>query len=296
METKWESLVSGEQLNKAFTLRKSDDIKIKVPNSEIDAFVRQGYSITKPGSRKTELKKKKPFSEIFENEVWLDFYNMGFETMNSDNHFSVCFPGDRKQIDVVAIDAETIIVVECKATESLDKTINFKKEVESINGYWPAVRKELLKKYPNRKTKYVFATKNYKIIDPDLERAKEFGIFHFNYDTVLYYRDLAEHLGKAAKYQLLGNLFQKQEIKGLENKVPAIRGFMGGLEYYSFLIEPERLLKLAYVLHRNNANISNFPTYQRLIKKDRLKHIRAFINEGGFFPNSMGTVVIQLSI
>ena len=53
----------------------------------------------------------------------------------------------------------------------------------------------------------------------------------------------------------------------MEDKVPAIQGEMGGHKYYSFSIEPERLLKIGYVLHRNEANKNMMPTYQRLIKK-----------------------------
>ena len=62
---------------------------------------------------------------------------------------------------------------------------------------------------------------------------------------------------------------------------------MGGHRYYSFMIEPARLLKLAYVLHRHKANTALMPTYQRLIKKSRLKKIADFVNNGGFFPNSV---------
>ena len=62
---------------------------------------------------------------------------------------------------------------------------------------------------------------------------------------------------------------------------------MGGHRYYSFSIEPDRLLKLAYILHRNKANSSLMPTYQRLIKKNRLKGIAQFVDSGGYFPNSL---------
>ena len=98
---------------------------------------------------------------------------------------------------------------------------------------------------------------------------------------------LADHLGAAAKYQLLGALFAEQKIPNLEPTVPAIRGSMGGSLYYSFSIEPARLLKMAYVLHRNQANSELMPTYQRLIKKSRLKKVAEFVEEGGFFPNSI---------
>lgn len=94
-------------------------------------------------------------------------------------------------------------------------------------------------------------------------------------------------MGSCARYQLLGNLFANQEIRNMDDKIPAIQGEMGGHKYYSFSIEPERLLKIGYVLHRNEANKNMMPTYQRLIKKNRLSKVRKFINDGGYFPNSL---------
>jgi len=106
-------------------------------------------------------------------------------------------------------------------------------------------------------------------------------------DVVDYYLDLADHLGKAARFQLLGALFAGMKIPGLEPTVPAIEGRMGNHTYYSFAIEPERLLKMGYILHRNRANSNLMPTYQRLIKKTRLKRVSQFVESGGFFPNSI---------
>ena len=64
---------------------------------------------------------------------------------------------------------------------------------------------------------------------------------------------------------------------------------MGNTVYYSFLIEPDKLLKFCYVLHRNSSHSTKdlSPSYQRVIKKDRLNKIREFVNAGGFFPNSI---------
>ena len=78
-----------------------------------------------------------------------------------------------------------------------------------------------------------------------------------------------------------------QEIRNMDDKIPAIQSEMGGHKYYSFSIEPERLLKIGYVLHRNEANKNMMPTYQRLIKKKRLTDVQHFINSGGYFPNSL---------
>ena len=99
---------------------------------------------------------------------------------------------------------------------------------------------------------------------------------------------MLNQIGIAARYQLLGSLFFDQEIPEMDNKIPAIRGKMGGHVYYSFSIEPEKLLKISYVLHRNKANTNMMPTYQRIIQKGRLDAINKFLEEDkGYFPNSI---------
>ena len=209
--------------------------------------------------------------------------------MNADNTFEIDLGGNTKQIDVVAIDDETCVFVECKATKTLDRTHSFKQELESIHGYYKDACKAIEEKYGPKKFAFIFATKNYYIADDsaDMQRMDSFGLCYMNHDTIDYYGELVKHLGSAARYQLLGNLFKDEEISGLNAKVPALKGTMGGLDYYTFLIEPEKLLKLSYILHRNKANHLLMPTYQRLIKKDRLNAIRDFVNKGGFFPNSL---------
>lgn len=121
----------------------------------------------------------------------------------------------------------------------------------------------------------------------DLALLDKAGMAYFSDTTVEYYTDLAKHLGSCSRYQLLGSLFANQEIKNMDDRVPAIQGKMGGYTYYSFSIEPEKLLKIGYVLHRSEANKNMMPTYQRLIKKKRLQEVRSFINDGGYFPNSI---------
>ena len=62
---------------------------------------------------------------------------------------------------------------------------------------------------------------------------------------------------------------------------------MGGKTYYMFSIEPHLILKLGFILHRTRANESEMPTYQRLLVPKRLSGITKFINDGGYFPNSV---------
>lgn len=213
--------------------------------------------------------------------------------MNKDNSFSVLYSrenGLSKQIDIVAIDDEVCLLIECKESAEYGARRSFQMDINEVPSFYWKVCSEIRSKYPNLKFKYIFATKNVSMGQQDKNRMKEHNIVHFDYSTVLYYKALVEHLGSAAKYQLLGQIFSGQKISNLDVQIPAIRGKMGSFTYYSFVMQPEQLLKIAYVLHRTNANNDYddlLPSYQRLIKKERLQSVREFINTGNFFPNSL---------
>ena len=287
--TTWEKLVTDEALNEVVKVRKPTAIQEKVMEGNISFKEADGWTVVKNyANRSALMEKPKPIGDAFEDEVWMIFQRMGFKIMNSDRKFKLEYSsGLTKQIDVVAIDDEVCLLIECKATSQEGNNHQWKTDLEAINGFREKLFAEIRTQYPNRKCKYIFATKNYVIGDQDTKRMADFQIANFDYETVQYYAQLVDHLGRAAKYQLLGNIFAKQTISSLDEKVPAIEGKMGGLTYYSFVIEPDRLLKIAYILHRNKANHRMMPTYQRLIKKDRLKAIREYVNQGGYFPNSL---------
>ena len=172
----------------------------------------------------------------------------------------------------------------------MSKPGRFQKEIEAIDSQRNGIIQRIHEEYPKCKVKFILATNDYSISDNALrDRLKEEQIFLMTEDTVTYYLRLAEHLGGAAKYQLLGALFADQKIPNLEPTVPAVRASMGGraVTSYSFSIPPARLLKMAFVLHRNQAQSDLMPTYQRLIKKSRLNKVAAFVDDDGFFPNSI---------
>jgi DNA sulfur modification protein DndB len=287
--TNWEDLVTDDQLSEISKDRETKTIQKRVAEAAISSEEQSGWIVIKNYSNHDALmEKEKATGDSFEDEVWAIFYKMGFKLMNRDRDFHLQYSeGLTKQIDVVAIDDDVCLLIECKETASENNTHSWKTDLEAISGFRENLFAEIRSKYPNRRCKYVFATKNYVIGEQDSKRMQEFQIANFDYDTVQYYDQLVNHLGNAAKYQLLGNIFAKQTITQMEDRVPAIEGKMGGLTYYSFVIEPDRLLKIAYILHRNKANRRMMPTYQRLIKKERLKSIRGFVNNGGYFPNSL---------
>ena len=290
--TNWEKIVCGKNLESAKRLRKNPYIEEKNRKVALAELEEEGWEYVKDyaNPKFVKVRKEKNFDEQFEDKVWLLFANMGFTHMNSDRNFRMSYyfpdPELTQQIDVFAVDEETIIFVECKSAEDVKNGV-FKKELEALKGQMSGLRKTALKEFPNRKVKFIWAVENYIMSQADIKRMADFEIVFFSESTITYYSELVKHLGTAARYQLLGNLLANVEIKNMQNKIPAIKGTMGGYDYYEFSIEPEKLLKIGYVLHRSEANKNMMPTYQRIIKKKRLKEVKNFIDEGGYFPNSL---------
>ena len=290
--TNWENIVSGKELITAKNKRKNLYIEARERKVALEELEEEGWEYVKDyaDSKFVKVRKEKPFYERFEDQIWLLFFQMGFKHLNRDANFKMNYdfnnPDFTQQIDVFAADDETILIVECKSSEDLNE-VQFKKDIEKLHGQMEGLRKCALKQYPGRKVKFIWATHNCIMSAKDIKRLQEWDIIFFSDSTIQYYSELVKHLGTCSRYQLLGNLLANTEIKKMQNKVLAIKGKMGGQEYYEFSIEPEKLLKIGYVLHRNEANKKMMPTYQRIIKRKRLKEVQSFINDGGYFPNSI---------
>lgn len=292
-----ESLVPKKNLRGTIAKRKKPHIYESIHPELVDRYISEGWEIDREFKTKIRMKKLKPFDMAFEDEVWTTIAKLGFTDLNKDRNFKMPYSIDpwlTQQIDVFAADSETILLIECKASNGEPKKGNFKEVIEAIGGKREGILKSIRKIYPSskHKVKFILATKSYFLSVPDIERLENFGILHFDEEIIQYYQDLTKHLGLSARFQLLGNLFDGQEIPEIQNKIPAIEGKMGGHTYYSFSIEPEKLLKIGYVLHRNKANKKLMPTYQRLIKRSRLKSVQEFVEDGGYFPNS---IIIDIS-
>lgn len=287
-----ENVVSGNDLANMKTQRMKTHVYKSIVPALVNSYEDQGWAIDRKFVKVVRMKKEKPIDIAFEDEIWVTLANLGFSILNKNRYFKAPYSSDpvlTQQIDVFAADEESVLFVECKATNGEPKKGNFKEVIEAIGGKKEGIIAEIRKIFPEKKlkVKFVLATKNYYLSQPDIERLTNFDIAHFDEENIIYYQELSKHLGHSARFQLLGYLFAGQKIAGIENRVPAIEGRMGGHTYYSFSIEPDKLLKIGYVLHRSKANRKLMPTYQRLIKNTRLISIRKFIDNGGFFPNSI---------
>ena len=286
-------LIADREDQKSILRRRSKPyVERKVRKAEFGEPEDRWYVLNDQLKRDVKLAKDKPHDEVFEDEVWALLSKLGFRYLSADRHLKIRYDkkdGASQQIDVLAIDDECALIVECKCAKGpASRVANFKTEIESLGGKKAGLHREIRERFnkPDLKIAYLLATKNYTIIDADAERLASFKIQHFSEVDLEYYQELVGHLGTAARYQFEADIFQHQSIPELDGRVYAVQGSMGGLPYYTFLIEPEMLLKLGYVLHRSKS-IRVLPSYQRLIKKNRLSAIRKFINNGGYFPNSL---------
>ena len=295
MATTWELLVEGDALVEASKARKKAGTTERIKKDLVDTLDPKVYEKLKPYKNGDwQVLKKKPFSDTFEDEVWMLFYNIGFKVMNATRDFKMSYSKDMpeltQQVDVIAIDDDVCLFIECKATETLNNTTTWKETLEAWAGKYSGLVQEIKTKYPNRKCKFIFATKNYILGPQDQNRIHDFKFLNYSNENIKYLKSLSDHLGTSARYQLLGSIFAGEKVANINSQVPAIEGKMGGLTYYTFVIEPERLLKLSFILHRNSANHDEMPTYQRLIQKSRLQKIREFVEADSghnFFPNSL---------
>lgn len=290
--TDWSQVVYDKQLATAKSVHKKLFVTQKILASELPEYIDAGWEKCKDykSPKYLGIAKEKPVDEQFEDRIWLLFAGMGFYGLNAENGILISydFSNDdlKERIGVLAVDDETVLVTLCHASEAIVEK-SFAAEITAFSDKISGIRKEILKQFPGRKLKLIWASHNFIMNRRDLALLDKAGMAYFSDTTIEYYTDLAKHLGSCSRYQLLGSLFANQEIKNMDDRVPAIQGKMGGYTYYSFSIEPEKLLKIGYVLHRSEANKNMMPTYQRLIKKKRLQEVRSFINDGGYFPNSI---------
>ena len=264
----------------------------KVLHAEVETYENQGWIAGVPMKTKTPISKRKDHARQFEDDIWCMFYNLGFRILNSDEKLRVQWgdnPGEDKQIDVLAVGDDAIFVVECKSAEKAKKQ-SFQQTIIEISNYKKGMTESLQQIYgKNKRVKFIFATRNLRIENDgdDAERMKNNHIYHLDENAYNYICNLTKSYQSSVIYQFYGLMFKDELICDNPITIPALKGTMGGRDYYLFSIEPSTLLKIGFVLHRTKVNDSMAPTYQRLLVPKRLKGITKFIDDGGFFPNSI---------
>jgi len=290
-----ENVGLADELRSLARSRRGDEETRTVRPKDVEAAVEEGWRVQRKLKKSVRLSRMKPHHVLLEDKVWTLLYRMGFGHLSGRGGATIRLDAKDPasaptQIDVVAVDSEVAIAVECKSAAAFAKRPTFQADLGKF-----ALIRERFATYVNdqfradSKHQVVLAMflSNIQLTDNDRARAEAAGIQLFDDRDLKYYADLVAHLGPAARYQLLADMLPSKTVPGLELRIPAIRTKMGGTYCFTFSISPEYLLKIAYVSHRAKGKPSDVNAYQRMLRKQKLDRIREYIDGDGIFPTNI---------
>jgi DNA sulfur modification protein DndB len=289
------NVVPADQLRGLASRKAKPDEFKSVRHPLVEEELANGWIEYKRNRTTTRLRKPKTRDRQFEDRIWTLLYRMGFEYLSDKGGaFLLVNADDPKgpdnQIDVVAVDNEVSFAIECKSSEKIRKFEDFSKDLAKHVGLRERFTHAVRSQFPStNKRPSIFAmwSSNIRPIENDVVRAKTANVPLLDEKDLDYYEQLVSQVGTAARFQFLADLLEGRSVPGLEITVPAIRSKVAGGVAYSFCVSPEYLLKIAFVSHRAKGKASDIDAYQRLLKRSRLKSIREYIAEGGFFPTNI---------
>ncbi|WP_375786300.1 DGQHR domain-containing protein [Bradyrhizobium sp. Pha-3] len=286
------AIEKGERISE-YKRRKPRFLQKKVEPTEIGTLVEDGWiERRKVAGGKILFERSKAHDEILENRFWSILYQLGFEELNKGRNFKINVVSEghivNKQVDVFAKIGNTVVVAECKSSARRGQR-NLQKDIGELGSLQRPIANSLRKHYgaeSKLKVIWLMVTNNVNWSNSDKARAAEQGIQIVRERELRYFEEIAKNVGPAAKFQFIGEFLSSQEIPELSNySVPAIRTKLGGQWAYYFLAAPDRILPIAFVNHRGLRDVEGAPSYQRVLKRSRLKEIGSYLDGGGFFPN-----------
>ncbi len=258
----------------------------------------EGWLPVRHNKATVRMERTKPKAALLEDRVWSLLFKMGFSDMSGEGGASLALEpegGTANQLDVVALDSEVALAIECKTAARPRKRSNFQDDIAKLALMRERFMQGARSQFPveGHKRLSVLSIWTWDIIlsENDRERARHQNVVLLDELDLEYYEHLVAHLGAAAKYQFFADVMPNKTVPGLETSVPALQAKMGEHTCYTFSIRPEYLLKIAYVSHRAKGKATDVDTYQRMMRKSRLKKIRRYIDENGLFPTN---IVINL--
>lgn len=261
--------------------------------------------------QKKELVRKKK-EAAFKRKIRTTFMAAGFSYLPSNGkEFKI---GLRVvELDYLFIYDNVVLICEDTCGKKKD-TDHIRKKSESFQEIknhlkeffdWMATTfpddRALVEKYrPERyQVFYLYIPQNELDLTAD-ERALYGNLLFVEPETLSYFNRMTQCIHYSARYEIFRFLGIKDEHLGSSSsegakttiKAPIIypedvTGLRNGVRVVSFMMSAEKLLRTAYVLRKDNWEESIF-LYQRLIEKEKIKSIRAFLaSKGEAFYNNI---------
>ena len=261
----------------------------------VEELLPEGWRVERKNSKSVRLRRDKSPSDLLKDRIWILLYRMGFSHLSRDSGVSILVnskqpEGVEKTIDVLGIDNEIAVAVECRFAEKYTKWPQIQEELNSLALLRERIINSINAQFSSpfkRQLAVAMFVSNLSLSEADRTKATRADIILFEERDLIYYETLVDHIGSAAKYQFFADMLPGKTVPGLAIRVPAVRTKMGGIHCYTFSISPEYLLKIAYVSHRSKGMASDVNTYQRMLSKSRLGKIKQYISEDGIFPTNI---------
>lgn len=268
-----------------------------VANKDVADREAVGWKVQRVGKTRSRMSMSKELKDLFPDRVWTVLYRMGFTQLSGKGGARLncrSATGQTKnQLDVVAIDDDVAVYIECRTARSPRRVPRFAEDVAHLEGLRGCFQRALKARRTNRKVAPLYWSQNLILGEADEERASQKGVRTFDEHELTYYEELTKQIGSAARFQFLADVFGSSRVESLSLKVPAVAVRLGPTRCFSFALSPEKLLKIAYVSHRAKGSATDVNTYQRLLRRSRLKDIKDYIiNRGGYFPTN---IVLNIS-
>lgn len=267
-------------------LKRIDRYKYRTATSEKDIrqFEKEGWEPVKRGSYRYRKEKSKP--EFFEERIRTRLKDFGFNDAGGGPHFKL----GGHQIDACGGCDTTFLVIDCKSKYE-QGVKNIKAFIDELNGKKEDIEKDVRKTHKQKYSEVIFiiwledidfSTRhdNYaRNKDIHLRTSEYLGMYEQSYmslvDTTKYH--ILKEAG--AKPKFIEMPAQKEGYS-----IPAFKITHNGKILYSFVIEAEKLLKIAYVFRYG---LKEQEAYQRLLEPRKLDLIGKYIDNNGYFANNI---------
>lgn len=256
-----------------------------------------------------QLKKRKVLA--FRKKIRSSFTDAGFTYFSTlDKHFPI---GTRTvELDYLFLYENIIVICEdnTKQKKDIDHIRNKNESFAEIRNNKTAFLNWLSNTFPEKATMvkqyrperyflyYIYISQTELEITED-EKNGYSNLLFWDPETLSYFNRMAQCIQHSARYEIFRYLGLKNDEIGFSGseggkttiKAPIIypqeaTGLRNGVRVVSFMMSAEKLLRTSYVLRKDSWEESMF-LYQRLIEKDKVKSIRAFLAQKGeaFYNN-----------
>lgn len=256
-----------------------------------------------------QLKKRKVLA--FRKKIRSSFTDAGFTYFSTlDKHFPI---GTRTvELDYLFLYENIIVICEdnTKQKKDIDHIRNKNESFAEIRNNKTAFLNWLSNTFPEKATMvkqyrperyflyYIYISQTELEITED-EKNRYSNLLFWDPETLSYFNRMAQCIQHSARYEIFRYLGLKNDEIGFSGseggkttiKAPIIypqeaTGLHNGVRVVSFMMSAEKLLRTSYVLRKDSWEESMF-LYQRLIEKDKVKSIRAFLAQKGeaFYNN-----------